>query len=338
VSQVHYYAFRFQDRDGVFLPILHAGRLFQEYVVDAWVCCESNNLNLPRTHQNDLRTECYTGLQDALAAGLDQNGQQLGCRIILPSTVTGSPRQMKRLYQDAMAICRHYGRPDFFITFTCNPRWEEIMANLPPGFSASDRPDIVARVFNFKLKELLTDLCDKHVLGKPVADVYTIEFQKRGLPHAHILLILQRDDKIRDVEFLHDIICAEIPDRNLDPDLYDVITSNMMHGPCGPMFPTSPCMKNGPYCTKKYPWNFCDETTTNEDGYPLYRRRHRINGEVRQVKVKGVMLDNRWVIPYNPYLSKRFKAHNNVELCSSISTIKYVFKYVFKGTDRTAML
>ena len=211
---------------------------------------------------------------------------------------------MKQLYQDSMAICRHYGRADFFITFTCNPQWEEIMANLPPGFSASDHPDIIARVFNLKLKALLDDLLNKHVLGTPVADVYTIEFQKRGLPHAHILLILNNDDKIRDVEFLDNIICAEIPDRNIDPDLYNVITSNMMHGPCGPTHPNSPCMKGGPKCTKNYPRNFCDETMAHEDGYPIYRRREKINGEERKFKVKGVWLDNRWVVPYNPYLSK----------------------------------
>jgi len=75
---------------------------------------------------------------------------------------------------------------------------------------------------NLKLKALLDDLLIKHVLRKPVADVYTIEFQKRGLQHAHILLILNEEDKIRDVKFLDTIICTEIPDRNIDPDLYNV--------------------------------------------------------------------------------------------------------------------
>lgn len=76
------------------------------------------------------------------------------------------------------------------------------------------------------MKALLDDLLDKHVLGKPVADVYAIELQKRGPPHAHILLILDTDDKIRDVEFIDNIICAEIPNRNIvDPDLYNVITT-----------------------------------------------------------------------------------------------------------------
>ena len=113
-----------------------------------------------------------------MGAGLEQDAHRLGRQIILSSSISGTPRQMKQLYQDSMAICRHYGRADFFIIFTCNPQWEEITANLPPGFKASDRPDIVARVFNLKLKALLDDLLDKHVLGTSVAEVYTIEFQK----------------------------------------------------------------------------------------------------------------------------------------------------------------
>ena len=89
-----------------------------------------------------------------------------------------------------MAICRHYGRPDFFITFTCNPKWDEITLNIPAGSTAADRPDIVSRVFNLKLKALMNDLLKKHVLGKTVADIHVIESQKLGLPHAHILLDL----------------------------------------------------------------------------------------------------------------------------------------------------
>ena len=174
---------------------------------------------------------------------MEEDAQRLGCQIILPSSIPGTPRYMKQLYQDAMAICRHYGRPDFFITFTYNPKWDEITSNIPAGSSATDRPDIVSRVFSLKLKTLVNELLKKHVLGKTVADIYVVEFQKRGLPHAHILLIMDHDDKIRDVEGIDNIICAEIPDRNIDPNLYDIVTSNMMHGPCGPTHSDSPCMK-----------------------------------------------------------------------------------------------
>src|SRR5207248_1499063 len=113
VTQAQYYTFQFQNREGVFSPILDAGRLNQEYVVDAWVCVESNRLNWAITHQAELQAECYNGLQDVMGAGLEQDAHQLGRQIILSSSVSGSPRQMKQLYQDSMVICRHHGHADF---------------------------------------------------------------------------------------------------------------------------------------------------------------------------------------------------------------------------------
>ena len=82
---------------------------------------------------------------------------------------------------------------------------------------------------------------------------------------------MNQDDKIRDVEDVDDIICAEIPDRNIDPDLYDIVTNNMMHDPCDRAYSDSSCMIDGK-CSKKYPRQFCDETISNEDDYPIYRR------------------------------------------------------------------
>lgn len=45
-------------------------------------------------------------------------------------------------------------------------------------------------------------------------------------------------------------------------------------------------------------------------------------------------VDNRWVVPYNLFLAAKYKAHINVEICSMINSIKYVYKYVYKGHDR----
>lgn len=86
---------------------------------------------------------------------------------------------MYQLYQDAMAIVRKFGKPDLFITFTCNPNWIEIQWEIPIGQNSVNRPDLTVRVFQMKLKELLNDLFFKKVLGKVVAKIHVIEFHKR---------------------------------------------------------------------------------------------------------------------------------------------------------------
>ena len=67
------------------------------------------------------------------------------------------------------------------------PRWREITENLEPWQRTEFGPDLVARVFKLKFKELLNDILKKNIFGKVVAHTYVIEFQKRGLPHAHML-------------------------------------------------------------------------------------------------------------------------------------------------------
>ena len=104
---------------------------------------------------------------------------------------------MAQNYQDAMSIVSKYGKPDLFVTFTCNAKWSEIMKNLESYETPSDRPDLVTRVFQAKLTALLKKLTVEHVLGEVKAYTYVIEWQKRGLPHAHILLIFKNRSKIR---------------------------------------------------------------------------------------------------------------------------------------------
>ena len=125
------------------------------------------------------------------------------------------------------------------------------------------------------------------------------------------------------------IICAEIPDKDLDPELYNMVSTLMIHGPCGDQNTSSPCMLNGK-CTKYFPKRFVDSTVIDSDGYPVYRRRD--DGVF--IKKGESFVDNRYVVPYNPTLIKRFNAHINVEWCNQTRSIKYLFKYVNKGNDR----
>ena len=103
----------------------------------------------------------------------------------------------------------------------------------------------------------------------------------------------------------------------------------MIHGPCGIFNKNSPCME-GNICTKNYPKEFNEITEFNKDGYPHYRRRN--NGKTIVIKNKDgtirYQIDNRFIVPYNKYLMTKYNAHINVEVCSTIKSVKYLFKYV----------
>lgn len=327
-TELQFYSHRLTTRKDVFNPILYGGKLLQQYVVDAYVKVEGHRLNFIRLNQKNLRVESYLGLADHVNASATEAGAKAGIPVILPSSFIGSPRAMQQNFQDAMAIVRDFGKPDLFLTLTCNPKWSEITNNLFFGQKPHDRPDLVARVFDIKKKALLEDVTKNGVLGRTVADIHVIEFQKRGLPHMHLLVILAEEEKIRDPEIIDSVVCAELPDATSDAQLHAIVTSTMLHGPCGVLNPRAPCMVDGA-CSKGYPKQFRNETVDNIDGYPMYRRRD--NGNC--ITIKDCVLDNRWVVPYNPYLTKKYNAHINVEVCSSIKSVKYIFKYVYKGHD-----
>jgi len=159
--------------------------------------------------------------------------------------------------------------------------------------------------------------------------IYTIEFQKRGLPHAHILLWLDKKDKLDSISSIDSVISAELLDHRLYQKLYADVIGFMVHGPCGFARPYSPCMKDR-RCSKFYQKKFVSRTSFDESGYPIYRRRDL--GIV--VMKKDVQLDNRSVVLYNPTLIMKYQAHVNIELCNRSNCIKYLFKYITKGVDR----
>lgn len=180
-------------------------------------------------------------------------------------------RHMAQCYQDSMAVVRAHGKPDLFLTVTCNPSWPEITRELKEKQCATDRPDLVARVFRLKCQEIMKDIRKNNVFGHCIADMSVIEFQKRGLPHAHILIILDPADKPLTPAEVDRLVCAEIPDPELSPRLYEIVTKNMLHGPCGAVNPSCVCMKDGA-CSKKFPKEFQAETFIGNDSFPKYRR------------------------------------------------------------------
>ncbi len=327
VTMVEFYGYQLQHRDTYGIALLRGDRLRQQYIVDAYAIVEQNRLRYLRLNKKKLCADIYQGLQDAIDAG-DNSVVTIGQKIILPSSFTGGPCHMVYNYQNAMAIYRWARCLDAFVTFTCNPQWSEIKRMLLPEQQPQDRPDLVTRVFKIKLKELINDIHKKHILGRMVAGIYVIEFQKRGLSHAHILVFFVEDFKPHTIEDVDCMISAELPNLETNKLAHETVARCMTHGPCGVAFRNAPCMEDGK-CNKQYPRKFQSETMTDVNKYPIYRRR-----DTRcTILVHGVELDNRWVVPHNVHLSTKYDAHINVEVYNNICVIKYLFKYVYKGHD-----
>nr|GEW64528.1 hypothetical protein [Tanacetum cinerariifolium] len=168
-----------------------------------------------------------------------EDTSKTGYHIVLPSTYKGGTRYKMQNYMDAVSLCKAFGYPDLFITFTYNQKWPEINRFVQKhNVSAEDRPDVLTRVFKQKLHQC-NCLRKKHILGV----VSAVEFQKRGLPHAHICVFFAKESKIPNPKDIDRLISTEIPDEQEDPELYKLVCEQMMHGPCEPHNMTLTCMK-----------------------------------------------------------------------------------------------
>uniref|UniRef100_K3XRA4 ATP-dependent DNA helicase n=1 Tax=Setaria italica TaxID=4555 RepID=K3XRA4_SETIT len=219
VSAQEYYCYIMQIRDGVFNIFVYGGHLFQQWIVDIYIKIGSMSLDWYSNpdHQKIIRVDLYQGILDTLAFGENFPGSDRDVR------------DVRARFMDAMALVVGYGRPDYFVTMTCNPYWPEIMEKLLPGQTPQDRPDIVARVYHAKLLDLHDFLINKGHFGKVAAWAHVTEFRKR---------------------VIHRLVCT-----------------HMMHGSCGTLNPHCACMVDG-QCRFNYPRQFCDATQQGKDAYP----------------------------------------------------------------------
>ena len=338
VTQMEWFGYQLFPRVEESQHLFKAGKLLQEFIVDAWALTEQSRLNWVKFNQAKLRVESRQGLMDAAAADPTGESADIGQRIILPSSFSGSTRNMIQNCQDALAINRHFGGPDLFMTVTANPNWPEVKESLGPGETPSDRPDIIVRTFHLKVKQILKDIYTNGIMGHAVARVWTIEFQKCGLPHMHMIIFLHPDDKLRTPEDVDSLLSAEFPDKETQPDLFELVKSLMVHTPCGNDHnnPNSPCIVNDK-CSKGFPKQFRDQTTVNTDSYSNLCRRDTGKTYTVGQGASQQEVDNCWVVAYCAYFLWKYCCHINVECVASIKAIKYIYKYVYKGHDRTTM-
>ncbi|XP_074356010.1 uncharacterized protein LOC141695682 [Apium graveolens] len=251
----------------------------------------------------------------------DHDPMHVGKAVILPASFTGSQRYISQYFKDSLAICRAIGHTSLFLTMSCNSKWPEIqeMLKLLPNVDLVDAPDIVSHVFKLKLDQLLDLIKKKNYFGKCIGVMHVIEFQKRGLPHVHMLIWLSPESRPNSIKKVDQLVSAEIPDKNSDPIAYEAVKNYMMHGPCGKDLHIS--IFNG-------------NTYFDDCSFPVYRRRD--TGRV--TNKKRINLDNQYVVPYNRDLMLRFQCHINLEICNSSRSLKYLFKYCLKGHDTATIL
>lgn len=286
------------------------GRLANEYIVDMFSRDLESRLAYIRTNQVRLRQN------DAALMGADDLLEPTE-NIYLPASFLGSKRWASEQISDSLAIAAAHGNPTFFITMTCNPDWPEIQSQLRPGQDYTDIPVVVVRVFKRKLALLLQTLKSMFVhVGKPVYCIHCVEFQKRGLPHSHILLKFPKD--CVDPSDIDQIVSAEIPENAADARL---VLKFMMH-----KHPPAdkPCAK---YCQREsvdgtrtcrfhYPHPLQNQTTVDTEGRVHYRRR-RAGDEM--------------VVPHCLPLLRKFECHINFEVADGAHMFQYMFKYIHKG-------
>ncbi|XP_074342546.1 uncharacterized protein LOC141680141 [Apium graveolens] len=174
-----------------------AGRLWQQYIVDAFAAIEQG----------------------------DSDPMHVGKAVILPASFTGSQRYMTQYFKDSLAICRAIGHRSLFLTITCNSKWPEIQKMLKylPNVDPVDAPDVVARVFKLKVDQLMDLIKKKNYFGRCIGVMHVIEFQKRGLPRMHMLIWFHPEDRPDSVEKIDELVSAEIPDAKADPIAYKAV-------------------------------------------------------------------------------------------------------------------
>nr|GEV80105.1 DNA helicase [Tanacetum cinerariifolium] len=237
VSKLHpsYMALQFSllfvhSEDGSLNYLSRTGWHFQQYMVTTFCAAEQSRINYIRDHQNDIRNDYLSGIYDAIKRE-DSNGFDCGGRFILPQSFTGGPR--------------------YIVTTT-------------------DRADIVDCVFPMKIHQFVKYLRDSKPFGKIIAIVYTVKFQKHGLPHCHTLVWIDKASRTQNQEEIDKYIFAKLPSEKVDPEGHRVVAEFMIHSLCGEICPTTACMKNSSRCTKHFPKEYCHNTYIDAAGFVHY--------------------------------------------------------------------
>ena len=114
---------------------------------------------------------------------------------------------------------------------------------------------------------LLKDIMEKSIFGAAVTYVYTIEYQKWGLPHMHLIVFMDPLAHLSMPSCVDSHISAEFPDEDAEPILFDLVKMFMVHGPCI----RDQCLNDKNCCMKGFPKPFQPETEFSSQSYVKLR-------------------------------------------------------------------
>ena len=302
----------------------------QHFVVDVFACCELNNFNWIRQNQQRLRVDCYKNLMNRIDEDAELTDIDIKTSIFF-FNFTNDFRYIKIKKQNVLILIRRFEKSTFFITFTCNFKWFEFERDLFAEISIKNRFDFTARMFQLKLKKLFRNFTDRHVLKKIKTHFYVIKFQKRDFFHAHIFIINH---------FMNDVILTNVDDviqaiifkvSTIDvfahcskKRLYEIVKINMIHKNCKI---ETQCKNAENNCIKRFSKRLQIVSNLNNfSNYSYYRR-------IDDNNVSKTCWNNSMIVFYNVYFLLKFNVHINVEICTSIKLIVYLYKYVFKNSN-----
>jgi len=294
------------------------GRLTNEYVVDMFSRELDARLTYIRVNQERLRT------QEQDSALMGHEDLQDSENVYLPASFLGSGRWSSNQIADSLTIAAAYGPPTFFVTFTCNGNWPEIHSRLRPGQTYTDVPIVVCQVFKQKLSRLMGLFRTMFPnAGRLLYSIQRVEFQKRGLPHAHILLKYSKECVSADD--IDRVISARIPEAADDAKIVRQFMIHPSHNsnvisniPPSSQNPLKYCEKwkgGARVCRFGFPKPTQERTSIDSSDRVLYRR-----GD-----------DDVFVVPHCLPLIRKFECHMNMEVAGCGQLFQYLFKYVHKG-------
>ena len=256
--------------------------------------------------------------QDEISKRHEFSDKTYGIKTYIPATLTGSPTYWNNVAKNAFYLSMVLGPPTFFITMTENPKWHEIVA-LNSEKDVMNNSVLLARIFHQKKQSLIDYIKSSKIFGKVKGLLWRDEYQKRGLPHCHMLLWSDYDTSNPD-EIDKIITCRlPLPDPNFENEEKTHMLTQLSK-----TFMTHSCTERCGGITGKCCY-----------GYPkdVQERTEIINERIVFARNPG----DEKIVPHSPRLLTLFRAHIDVEPVLSTSSIGYVLKYATKNSDAGVM-